>query len=380
MRNRRFNLRATVCAHQFESDHFVSMEKIPGLQLDPAPEVTVLREQYALAKLELEALRSARLVEQQSLLKLAEQLDALVRSSSEVRYRVNADWSELAQLNGGGFIPDNTQTNKQWIELYIPAEHQERVRAEIRRAVAAKDTYNIEHTVNRVDGTIGWASSRAVPLFDENGEIESWMGAASDITARKTSEEAQRLLNAELAHRMKNTLTIVQAIVGQTLRASSSVESATQVINDRLQALASAQDILTQTEFVEADTREIVEAALAAHKHAHRRVEIVGDAYRLTPQQALGLSLSIHELATNAIKYGSLSDEKGRVSISWRQARGLFEFQWVESEGPTVTMPERRSFGSKLIERVAAGYFGGEALLDFKAEGLRFTLRAGTNA
>jgi len=349
------------------------MDETPGFPTREA-DIEFLRARNSALQAELETLKSVRDVERQCLLKLTAQLDALVRSSSEVRYKVNADWSELDQLQGGGFIRDNTQSNKEWIEAYIPDEHQQLVRDEISRAIAAKDIYNIEHMVKKVDGSHGWALSRAVPLFDHNGEIDSWMGSASDITVRKSSEETLRLLNFELAHRMKNTFAVVQAIVAQTLRLSDSVETAKEIINSRLQALASAQDILTSTEFTEADVGEIVKAALGAHQSPDARVEIVGERYSLNPQQALGLSLSIHELATNAVKYGALSNQSGKVVISWYLTGGQFEFQWVESGGPTVTIPTRQSFGSLLIKRVAASYFGGESLLDFKPEGLVYKL------
>ncbi|MFS2327548.1 sensor histidine kinase [Brucella sp. H1_1004] len=173
---------------------------------------------------------------------------------------------------------------------------------------------------------------------------------------------------------MKNTFAVVQVIVAQTLRLSESVETAKEIINSRLQALASAQDILTSTEFTEADVGEIVKAALGAHQSPDARVEIVGERYSLNPQQALGLSLSIHELATNAVKYGALSNQSGKVVISWYLTGGQFEFQWVESGGPAVRIPTRQSFGSLLIKRVAASYFGGESLLDFKPEGLVYKL------
>lgn len=353
----------------------MTRENLSAHQNDNA-ELTALREAHAALILEMEALRSERDSERRHLLKLTAQLDALIRSSSEVRYTVNADWSELDQLQGGGFIPDNSQSNKDWIDDYIPAEHRELVEAEITRATTARDTYNIEHLVNKVDGSKGWALSRAVPLFDENGAIECWIGAASDITARKMSEESLQILNSELSHRMKNTITIVQAIVGQTLRGASSIAAAREVIDGRLQALAKAQDILISTKFTEADAKEIAEAAVIAHQGPERRIDIVGLSYRLTPQQALGLSLSIHELATNAVKYGALSQDKGKIVISWSETDDFFDFQWTESGGPLVKAPEKRSFGSVLIERVAAEYFGGEGKLDFRPEGLCFTLRA----
>jgi len=119
-------------------------------------------------------------------------LDALIRSSSEVRYRLNADWSELRQLVGGDFIPDTTTADRDWIDAYIPAEDRDAVRAELARAIRTKTTYLLEHRVNRVDGTVGWALSRAVPVLDDTGEIAEWFGLASDITERKQAEAALR--------------------------------------------------------------------------------------------------------------------------------------------------------------------------------------------
>jgi two-component sensor histidine kinase len=312
--------------------------------------------------------------------KLAAQLEALIRSSSEVRYMINADWSELADLKGSGFISDTSTANRNWLAEYIPEEHRDLVRAEIARAIAAKDTYHIEHKVSRADGTVGWALSRAVPLFDESGQIESWMGAASDITARKTSEERLHLLNQELAHRMKNTLAMVQSIVTQTLRSTSSIEEGKDAISARLQALAGAQDILLQTHFVEAEISEIVSEAIRPHRQGNQRVTVSGAAYRLSAQQAFGLSLAVHELATNAVKYGALSTETGSVGVRWWVEGDQFNFEWRESGGPPVMEPTRRGFGSRLIEKVLGSYFGGQGELAYEPEGVRFRLTGALTA
>lgn len=306
--------------------------------------------------------------------KLAARLDALIRSSSEVRYQINADWTELAQLQGGGFIPDTADVNRNWLEEYIPAEHRDLVRAEIARAIAAKDTYHIEHKVNRVDGTVGWALSRAVPLFDDHGEIDSWMGAASDITVRKNSEEALRILNLEMAHRMKNTLAMVQSIVTQTLRSAMSLDEGQAAITARLQALAGAQDILLQTKFTEADIRDIVDEAIRPHRSDPSRLHISGPRHQLTPQQSFGLSLAIHELATNAVKYGALSNDGGMIEMKWEREGDSFVFEWIESGGPEVSMPASRGFGSRLIEKILGSYFRGEGTIDFKPAGVHFRL------
>ncbi len=305
---------------------------------------------------------------------LTAQLDALVLSSSEVRYRIDADWSELAQLSGGGFIPDTSAGNANWLEDYIPEEHRDLVREEIRRAIAEKDTYHIEHKVNRVDGSVGWALSRAVPLFGENGEITSWMGAASDISDRKKAEELQKLLNDELAHRMKNIFSIVQVIATQTLRQAQGLEEGRAALTARLGALSRAQEVLAGANFATADVYIVIDAALAPHQDTAARISFAGPHVHLGSQQALGLSLAIHELATNAAKYGALSNATGSVSIAWGVHGAVFSLEWIETGGPVVEEPARRGFGSRLIEEVVASYFDGDAHLDFHPEGVRFRL------
>lgn len=127
-----------------------------------------------------------------------QRLDALVRSSSEVRFSINADWTQLHQLKGGNFIPDTESGNANWLNEYIPPDARDAVRAEIARAISTRSTYSIEHPVNRVDGGVGWAQVRAVPLFDQRGKISGWLGAASDITDRKNAEAALKASEAQL--------------------------------------------------------------------------------------------------------------------------------------------------------------------------------------
>ncbi|WP_279358727.1 PAS domain-containing protein [Methylobacterium indicum] len=129
-------------------------------------------------------------------------LDALVRSSSEVRYRISADWSRLFHLAGGDFLSDTTSASTDWIETYIPPEDREAVRAEIERAIRTKTSYSLEHRVHLADGSVGWASSRAVPVLDADGRITEWYGAATDITERKRQEAASRDLTASLGRQV----------------------------------------------------------------------------------------------------------------------------------------------------------------------------------
>ncbi len=137
--------------------------------------------------------------------------EALIRSSSEVRYTLNADWSELRQLLGGGFLADTAASNPNWFMEYIPLDEQSTVRAAIDQAIHNKTTFHLEHRVNRADGTIGWALSRAVPLLDTAGHITEWYGAASDITAKRQADDALRLLNASLEQQVAARTEVVAA-------------------------------------------------------------------------------------------------------------------------------------------------------------------------
>ncbi|WP_026358898.1 sensor histidine kinase [Aureimonas ureilytica] len=223
-------------------------------------------------------------------------------------------------------------------------------------------------------GTRRYWDVQVSPIFGADGKPERILSVSRDISALKASEEARAVLNQELAHRMKNLLSMVQAITAQTLRQARTIEEANEAVFTRISALARAQDILTRSNFEDADVREVVGAAMAPHQTEDHRIEANGPRLGLTAQQALGLSLAIHELATNAAKYGALSNETGRVAMSWAEVDGAFVFRWIETGGPPVIAPERRGFGSKLIERIVAAYFDGEGRIDFDPAGIRFTL------
>lgn len=212
------------------------------------------------------------------------------------------------------------------------------------------------------------------PIFGPDGRPERILSVSRDISALKASEEARAVLNQELSHRMKNLLAMVQAITAQAMRQARTMKEANEAVFTRISALARAQDILTRSNFEEADVGEVIGAAIGPHQTTDHRIGADGPRVGLTAQQALGLSLAIHELATNAAKYGALSNETGRVVISWGQINGAFKFEWIESGGPSVTLPTHRGFGSKLIERIVASYFEGEGCIDFDPAGIRFTL------
>jgi two-component sensor histidine kinase len=196
----------------------------------------------------------------------------------------------------------------------------------------------------------------------------------TDYTERKKEEERQQLLLAEISHRVKNTLAIVQSIAAQTMRRSDSLEIFYQKFSQRLQALGRTHELLSTGEWRSAPLREVVSETLKPYEIAPGRIGITGDDFELKPSAAMALALLIHELTTNAIKHGALSSRSGHVSIEWtltgtEQGRSM-RFTWRETGGPGVTRPTEHGFGLTLIERSVGHELGGMVRLDFAPEGL----------
>jgi two-component sensor histidine kinase len=212
---------------------------------------------------------------------------------------------------------------------------------------------------------------------DRAGRIIAASKIARDITDRKRAEEQQKLLVREIKHRIKNTLATVQAIARQTLPNASRGEL--DVFAGRLQALAGAHDLLTSENWHRSPLSDVVLRAISAFDDvAKERFFVDGrNEVWIDADKSSGLTMVLHELATNAIKYGALSNTTGRVEIAWetRQEndRLLLSFRWTEDGGPPVKAPERRGFGSSLIERAMQGE-SSTTRLDFEPDGLRFTL------
>ncbi len=195
-----------------------------------------------------------------------------------------------------------------------------------------------------------------------------------DVTARKLAEEQQTLLIHELNHRVKNTLATVQSIAALTLNATESPAEFRDAFTARLLALSRGHDVLTRSEWTGANVRELVSEQLGPHDPQTERRTMEGPDIGLLPGAALALSIALGELTTNAAKYGALSVSRGTVSISWerREAPGKSRLYlvWRERNGPPVRSPERRGFGSRLIERGMISRLGGSAKLTFDVEGL----------
>jgi PAS domain S-box-containing protein len=234
-----------------------------------------------------------------------------------------------------------------------------------------------EYRIHRADGEIRWIEIYGMATFEGAGAACSaviMVGTAADITERKRAEEQQQLSMRELSHRTKNLLSVVQSIANQT--AASSSTGFVERFSQRIQALSASLDLLVHSEWRGVEIEALVRAQLAHFADLiGDRIVIEGPRLSVTPSAAQSIGMALHELATNAGKYGSLSDDHGSVTIDWRIDDDEFSIAWIEQHGPRVKPPKRRGFGSTIISAVAQKSLGGEVELAYAASGVVWRLR-----
>lgn len=230
----------------------------------------------------------------------------------------------------------------------------------------------------RIRGEWRWLRSASNVRLDDAGEFRGHVGLAQDVTEERLADERQRLLVNELNHRVKNTLATIQALVRQTLREGVSMIDARERLTERLLALSTAHNVLTRQNWESAEIVDIAHEAVRPYDEPQgARIHIDGPRSRVAPNVALALSMALHELATNAQKYGSLSAPEGRVSLTWGQDpdSAAAHLEWRESGGPPVSAPASKGFGSRLLASLA-GELGAPAAIDYAPTGLVCRLRA----
>jgi len=199
------------------------------------------------------------------------------------------------------------------------------------------------------------------------------------VFERKKTEDRQKLLLGELNHRVKNTMAIIKAVVAQSFRNAKTLEETQNTIEKRLDAVASAHHLLTTERWTKASMTQIIEAALESCGAPKECVQIQGEDFNVRAETAVTISLAIHELCTNAFKYGAFSSENGKLTISWsltKEKPPKFCFEWLERGGPKVTPPERTGFGSKLLQTGLGGSLGGTVDLNYEPEGFKMRFLA----
>ncbi|WP_081928711.1 HWE histidine kinase domain-containing protein [Microvirga sp. BSC39] len=278
-----------------------------------------------------------------------------------------------------GFGESEGGRAKDYFSRIVP-DDVERVRAEIETTLRGPGRLDTQYRIRLPDGSIRHIASLSQLYWDAQGQPEREVGVFEDITEQKQWEEHQILLINELNHRVKNTLATVQSIASQTLRNTETAAEAKSAIESRLLALSRTHDVLTRENWEGADLYEIVEQAVAPYSSpGENRLHLSGPKVRLSPRMALPLAMALQELATNAVKYGALSNATGQITITWNVEpgeRSTLKLRWAESGGPVVRIPTRRGFGSRLIERSLAQDLGGQVHINFAPTGVICTVNA----
>ncbi|NYZ62169.1 sensor histidine kinase [Luteimonas deserti] len=248
---------------------------------------------------------------------------------------------------------------------------------EIERVIATREP--VRGDVNFPHTTKGLRTYDYIftPVIGTDGAVEAIAGSTRDVTERKRHEEHLQLLINELNHRVKNTLFTVQSLVRQTLGTASDLADGSARIEARLFALSRAHNVLTRENWRSADITDVVAGAVAPYETAPgQRFKLAGPAGHLEPRRALAMAMALHELCTNAVKYGALSGTGGEVDIRWTRvpdaAGERLCLVWREQGGPPVMPPSRRGFGSRLLERGLRGDLGGDVDLVYAPEGVVF--------
>jgi PAS domain S-box-containing protein len=247
----------------------------------------------------------------------------------------------------------------------------------VNEAVRERSLLDVEYRVQTLSGEERWVQMRGQANYRADGTPLTIAGTAQDVTDRRRADEHRALLANELSHRVKNTLASLQAIVSQTMRRATSVEDASATLGARIQAMAAANDLLISEQFESTSLRALVERTLTPFGvDDEDRFRITGEDLRLPPRLVVAFALALHELATNAAKYGALSNAAGVVHIAWKVVDGphphRLHLTWIESGGPLVEPPVRTSFGTHLIQRVLAHDTGGTAKVSYLPEGVFF--------
>jgi PAS domain S-box-containing protein len=248
--------------------------------------------------------------------------------------------------------------------------------------IAAREQARANHSsahyqgrFRRPDGSLRIIQLYGRPRFDALGTFRGHVGIATDVTEAREAEQRQILLINELNHRVKNTLATVQALVRQTLREHDTASDVEQAVTERLLALSTAHDVLNRETWKGADLADLLNDLLRPYD-APGRIVTGGPEAWISPKTTIALAMAVHELATNATKYGALSTPRGRVELYWTPEGATVALEWREFGGPAVAKPERSGFGSLLLGRMLERELGAAADIVYAAEGLTCRLRA----
>jgi PAS domain S-box-containing protein len=259
------------------------------------------------------------------------------------------------------------------VRALIHPEDWQRLQSGLELLLKDRKPIQNEFRVKRPNGEVRWCIGTAAPSIDGAGLVSRISGVTVDITDRKIAEERQALLAREVDHRAKNALALVQSIV--RLTRASDIAAYTAAVEGRIRALSRAHTILSLSRWQGADMRGLVEEELAPYRTGETvKVETSGPNVSLQPAAAQSLALALHELVTNAAKYGALSSMSGRVHLAWELNPGSLVLRWTESGGPPTQPPSSPGFGTRIITASIEGQLAGQTVFDWRPEGLQCVL------
>jgi PAS domain S-box-containing protein len=258
--------------------------------------------------------------------------------------------------------------SKYWPDMW-PDESRSDVERALRRALAGEASA-FRALCPTAKGDPRWWDTTVSPILDE-GRVIRVLATSRDVTGEMRSEAHRQLLVNELNHRVKNTLATIQSIASQSLRNAGVDLAVRGAFEGRLMAIAATHNVLTDENWSAASLRQIIDGSVMPYRANPGQLTISGDDLRVSPKPAVVMALAFHELAINALKYGALSVAGGHVDIHWSVEGGdRLNIDWTEQGGPAVRPPERRGFGSRIVELALPGELGGQVDVDYRAEGL----------
>ncbi len=276
-----------------------------------------------------------------------------------------------------GFEPQEVITASSFLAQIHPHDR-DIFKAHIRELRPDRPSFAVTFRFMRTDGRVVWLEETATADFDATGQLLRLKGLDRDVSVRRRVEEHQRVLMAELDHRVKNVLTRVVVIVTQARGTSHSIGEFIATVSARIQSLVDAHALLTRRRWLGVGLRELVSHQLAPYRVADNTT-IGGPDVTLTAQATEAVAMTMHELVTNAAKYGALSSHGGHVAVNWElgldcNQSGALRIEWRETGGPAVATPAQSGFGTSLISELIPHELGGAVNLEFEAVGVHCTI------
>jgi len=279
-------------------------------------------------------------------------------------------WENRRMYDIFGVAPDEPSPGKaEFTQFYLHPDDPPLLEEALRKVDQQDQSYRlVSRILRKSDRELRWLEVSGRFELDASGSPVKLLGVAADITERKQLEEHQQLLINELNHRVKNTLSVVQSLAKQTFKGGD--PAALAALDGRLKALGQVHNLLAERSWDKASLAEVAQRCISFQGADQLRIHMEGPEIQLTARQALTMAMVLHELNTNACKYGALSQVTGVVNLSWQSSRDQLIVTWTEEGGPPCHPPKKRGFGSVLIEQAARADLQATVERDFRPEGL----------